>query len=553
MTEEPENLQNKEPSSEDTQEEVNSTPKKRKSVGKILFRGLMYSIFFVFFLIVSAGYILEYYFPADEVREIVESQATQKLQLPLKIQKLGFSLLSGMQLDNVTLGSLPNPVTQVKQVVLDYDLTQLLQGKLVINQILIDHPQLTAISKNGKWNFQPLLELGSTSSPDKKEESASTFPLAEVNIKEVMIRQASASLDQDGKLKAHIDGLSLEASGKVNLKDVDLKIKVLMNPGSSSNISYQSASDGNFQSNVFSDLEFSARDLNQLFVSGAFGLQNTQTQIVTAPLPDVDVKMDADVSLKPESLNLKKLWITLGKDNFLKVSGRTNDYSQDPSFKLMVEKASFHFEDLLSWGKQWLPPISGKGFLEVEDLKINGKLSELALKSLSVNGGVLATKNLWVNYPDQKVQLESMDTNLKLIEVSLENSQLKNASFNLGMNLKKGMAQKAEIKDWNQSLNLTAKGMENVLWKFGTDMKSLHYDHPESKNIYLPVHAEGSGHLLKNNLNNLKLSYKLGTLTHGAITGNIKNFGKDSVQLEQNLSINLAELASRIPKKLTTG
>lgn len=552
MTEETENTKKEKPSSEDQPEEISPTSKKRKSARRILFRGLMYSIFFIFLLIASVGLVLEYYFPADRVKEFVEGQVTQKLQLPLNIQKLGFSLLSGMQLDNVTLGASSNPVVRVKKVALDYDLTQLLQGKLVINQILIDHPQLTAISKNGVWNFQPLLELGNTSSADKDEVS-SAFPLAEVDIKEVMIHQASARLDQDGKLNAHIDGLSLEARGKVNLEAFDLKLKVLMEPDTAPNISFQSTDDGSFQSNVFSNLEFSARDLHRLSVSGSFRLKKTQTRMVTTPLPDVAVEMDADVSLKPETVNLKKLWLSLGNNNHIQVSGSAANFSQDPSFKLMIDHASFQLEDLLRWGKQWLPPILGKSLLEAKAVKINGQLSKFALKSLSINGGTLATKNLWVNHPGQKIQIEDMNTNLELKEVTLENSQLENASLNISMSLKKGVVQKAEVKDWHQSLSLIAKGMDDVLWEFDTDMKSLHYDHPESKQIYLPVHAEGSGHLKKNDINNLKLSYSLGTLTSGAITGTVKNFGKGSVQLEQNLSINLAEVASRLPKKFTTG
>ncbi len=552
MTEETGNTKKEKPSSEDQPEEISPTSKKRKSVGRIIFRGLLYSIFFIFLLIASAGLVLEYYFPADEFREIVEGQVTQKLQLPLSIQKLGFSLLSGMQLDNVTLGASSNPVARVKQVVLDYDLTRLLLGKLVINQILIDHPQLTAISKNGVWNFQPLLELGNTSSAEK-DDASPAFPLAEVDIKEMMIRQASARLDQDGKLNGHIDGLSLEARGKVNFEAFDLKLKVLMEPGTAPNISFQSTGAENFKSNVFSNLEFSASDLQRLSVSGAFGLQKTQTQMVPSPLPDIAVEMDADVSLKPEILNLKKFWLSLGKNNHIQASGSAANFSQNPSFKLMIDHASFQLEDLLGWGKQWLPSISGKGLLEAKAVKTSGKLSEFALKSLNINGGTLATKNFWVNHPDQKIQIEDMNTNLELKEVVLENSQLENASLNINMSLKKGVMQKAEIKNWNQSLSLIVKGMDDVLWTFGTDMKSLHYDHPESKKIYLPVHAEGSGHLKKNDINNLKLSYILGTLTSGAITGSIKNFGKGSVQLEQNLSVNLAEVASRLPKKFTTG
>lgn len=539
---------NKEPSSEEQPEETPPAPKKKQSVGGILFRVITYSVFFIFLLVASAGLVLEYYFPAEEARKIAEDQLTEKLQLPLKIQKLGFSLLSGMQLDGVAIGSSSSPVARVKKVVLDYDLTQLVQGKLVINQILVDQPQLTAVSKNGTWNFQPLLELEKTPSSDK-DKTLPAFPLAEVNIKEVMIRQASAHLDQDGKLSAQIEGLSLEARGKASYEDFDLKLKILMNPGTAPNIRFQSNKHGSFQSNLFSNLEFSASDLKQLSVSGALGLQKTQRD--ASLLPDVAVKMDAGVSLQPETLNLKKLWLSLGKNNHIHMSGRVNNFSHDPSFKLMIDKASFQLKDLLDLEKKW--PLSGKGLLKAKAIKVRGQLARFVLKNLNIDGGTLATENLWVNHPDQNIQLENMNTSIELKEVALENSQLANASLNINMQLKKAVAQKAEIKDWKQSLSLNAKGKDNVLWEFDTDMRSLHYDHPEAKEIYLPVHVNGSGHLKKSDLNNLKFSYRLGTLANGAVTGTVKNFGKDSVQLEQNLSMNLAKVASRLPKKFTTG
>ena len=75
MTEEIENTKKKKPSSEDQPEEIPPIQKKRKSVGRILFRGLMVSVFFIFLLIASVGLVLEYFFPADEVREFVEGQS----------------------------------------------------------------------------------------------------------------------------------------------------------------------------------------------------------------------------------------------------------------------------------------------------------------------------------------------------------------------------------------------------------------------------------------------------------------------------------------------
>ena len=48
-----------------------------------------------------------------------------------------------------------------------------------------------------------------------------------------------------------------------------------------------------------------------------------------------------------------------------------------------------------------------------------------------------------------------MNAELKLKEIALHDPQLGKTSVNINMQLKKGAIQQTEIKDWNQSLNLT--------------------------------------------------------------------------------------------------
>jgi hypothetical protein len=552
MKEETKNSKQEEQPSSDINEEA--TPKKRSligRIGKVLFRALIYSVLFIFLLIASAGLVLEYYFPAEEARVFAEGHLTKTLKLPLKIQKLDFSLFSGLQLDGVALGFAAKPVAHVKKVVLDYDLTRLLRGQLVINQILVDQPQLTAISKNGVWNFQPLLELTKPSPPPAKEDKSKIL-LPEVDLKELAIRNASARLDQEGKLSAHIEGLNLEAQGKVGLNAFDLQLKVLLtpDPNKPSNIAFQSTEGLSFQSRVFSNLNFSANDLNRLLVHGVFGLQNNR---VSLPLPSPDIAVEMDVAVQPELLNLNKLQMSLGNNNRIKVSGDVANFSKDPVFKLMIDEASFQLKDLLGWGKQWAPPLSGHGLLNAKSVKVSGRLPGFVLNDLGIHGGTLSAKNLWVKYPEQNVRLEDMNADLEFKEVVLKNSKFEKASLDIKMQLKKAHLKKANIKDWKQSLSLTAKGMEDVFFEFSTDLKSAHYDHPETKEIFLPVHAEGSGHVKKSDLNNLKFSYRLGTLANGKLAGTVKDFGKSSMKLDQNISLNLTEIASRLPKNLAMG
>jgi hypothetical protein len=551
---------NPEPSADDKPEEKTSPAlKKEKSVGKFLFRGLTYLSFLIFFLIMSVGLVLEFFFPAERFRLLAEDQISQQLKLPLTIKKISFSLLSGIQVDDITLGSAIRPLAHIKQIILNYDLTQLLQGKLVINQVLLDHPQLTAISQDGVWNFLPLLKPESRSRPSAPADKTSplpSFPLPEIDIKALTLRNASAHLEQDGKLNAYIEGLSLEAQGKISRKNLDLKLKVLLQPDKNEkpNISFQSTGDISFESRVDTDLNFSANDFNQFLLSGTFGLHHSQTQLGTAslPSPDIRVEMDTEVSLKPEVVNLKKFWMSLDNNNHIKVAGRVVNFSKDPSLQLQVNEASFQLQELLVWGKQWLPPLTGQGLLKAEAVQVRGELSGFTLKKLNVNGGTLSTKNLWLTYPSQNAKIEDLNAQIELEEIALHDSQLGKATIKIEMQLKKGQAQKIEVLDWNQSLNLNTKGKNEILWQFNTDIKSLHFDHPETRKIFIPVHAEGSGHLIKNDLDNLKLSYHLGTLVNGKATGNFKDFGKNSIKFNQSLTLNLAEVANLLPKKFST-
>ena len=77
---------------ENSPEKEGPSPAAEKStsvggVRRILFRGLIYLVLFFLLLIVSAGIVLEYFFPAEEVRAIAERTLSKKLKLPLKIQK----------------------------------------------------------------------------------------------------------------------------------------------------------------------------------------------------------------------------------------------------------------------------------------------------------------------------------------------------------------------------------------------------------------------------------------------------------------------------------
>jgi uncharacterized protein involved in outer membrane biogenesis len=195
-------------------------------------------------LIVGSGVIFEYFFPAEELRVLAEKEGSKQLNLPLSIKKIKFNLLSGVRIDGVTLGTAVQPIANVQVLALDYDLSKLLQGQIVINQILVDEPELNAISKKGVWNFQTLLNLStpanaSPPTPSRDSDYDLPLPFAGIDLQELNIRNASAKLNMDNNLFASLKGLSLEAKGKANMNAIDLNLRVLMEAGPTSNINYK--------------------------------------------------------------------------------------------------------------------------------------------------------------------------------------------------------------------------------------------------------------------------------------------------------------------------
>ena len=95
-----------------TENEIPS--EKTKKCSSALFLGLIYFSSFIILLIVGTGVILEYFFPVEEVRILAEKEGAKQLNLPLSIKKIKFSLLRGVRIDGVTLGSSVRPIANAE-------------------------------------------------------------------------------------------------------------------------------------------------------------------------------------------------------------------------------------------------------------------------------------------------------------------------------------------------------------------------------------------------------------------------------------------------------
>ena len=137
-------------------EESTPPPRKKSWLRRLLWVFTIGILVFVL-LIAAGGLALKYFFPPEKIRPLVEAELSKALNMPGTIESVDLSLLSGLDVRGVAIGKDPS-LFRLGALVLEYDLTELLQGRLIIHKVLIDAPDIYLESTNGVWNFQPILD-----------------------------------------------------------------------------------------------------------------------------------------------------------------------------------------------------------------------------------------------------------------------------------------------------------------------------------------------------------------------------------------------------------
>ena len=97
----------------------------------------------IFVLIVTSAFLaVRYMFPAEEVRRQLEHMLSQQLQSDVRIGDLEWDLFSGIRLDAVHIEQDGVRVIRLNRLVLRYDLTPLLHGKLSINELILTRAEI---------------------------------------------------------------------------------------------------------------------------------------------------------------------------------------------------------------------------------------------------------------------------------------------------------------------------------------------------------------------------------------------------------------------------
>jgi len=533
--------------------------KKRSWLKRLLIFTTVALLVFVL-LLVGAGFALTYYFPSERIKPIVEKELTALLKIPVSIESLDLNILRGINISRLRLGE-NEPIFDVKNLILDYDLTELMQGRFVINQVLVEDPKLNLVSVDGVWNFQPLLELGSSDKPPpaaKKSTGLPALPIA-LDLREFAIRNVQVNLDMDGKIKSRLEGLSLTAHGKINNEEIDIALRTVMAPPAEGkhNLEFFSSQGKGIDVKTLSlvDMKVSAQDLNNVRLAGTLSLQNNQFQVPDPlPSPDLSVAIDLTAAVQEQGVNIRQLDLTIGENNRVDITGSASGLAKDPRFNIKLNEAAFNIEDLVRWAGTLIPDIKASGKLLVSNVKVRGHMPDFKPRDIELMTATIGVQNLAVQYPELSADLTGTDVDIDLANVRLKNSVPENLDLKVHLKIDRAQAQGLTLNGLNHDLKINGKGanLADVSLIFSTALKNAAFSSPELGSIETGLDLNGTARANINtgDIHFFKAEYALGSALNGKLKGAAKNFGKESFQVEQDIDIALTQLRSLIPKKI---
>ncbi len=541
-------------------------PPRKKSLARRLLRFFLWTFGLLVLLIVAAGIALSYFFPSEKIRPIAEEELAKILHMPVSIGSVDLSLLRGLDVKQVKLGG-DKPLFTLDALILDYDLTQLLQGRFIINQVMVDKPDIYLESVDRVWNFQPILE-GKDASPepekksedDKESETGdAVVPPFGVDLKQFLIRDTRLTVNMDGHTHARLEGLNVEAQGKVNESEVDVGVRVHLTgvPGGGANLAVTSTQEPGLDVKTLAttDLKFSARDLNRVHLNGTLGLENSSVRVGEAlPAPDLAADIELSVDHKAQTLSLPLLNLTIDERNQVRLSAQADKILTGPDFSAKLERFLLHLEDAIAWAGDTIPPVTARGTLKVSNVEAMGRLPEFKPESLKLEGGTIELADVSATHAPSKAKVAGLNATILIGKALVDQGVPQSASADVSIKVKKAGVPDYSVEDLKHTLKLEAKGanLPEARFEVSLSADAVTASLPDLGTVKTPIELKGSGagHLEKGDLDALSLDYSAGTAVSGSVAGTARDFGKRSFAVDKKLDVDLKAALALLPKAL---
>ncbi|MDA3839058.1 MAG: hypothetical protein PF574_08780 [Candidatus Delongbacteria bacterium] len=314
---------------------------------------------------------LQYFFPSSFVKSQIESYIIDNYGISLKINDFDFSLFSGIEVSDFSIkdDDIPDSLFSFDSFQLDYDLLPLMDKKLVVNKLSIQHPKISIVKdKDGKFNFDGIIEKltkgkQTAEEPEKLDDgSKSDFVvnLENLEINNIEVLYDDQSLETPMKVKLPRYNLSLR---DVKFKSIDdMKVDLSISTGEENSLSFADKDNSvDLNQNLQLDVHVVNEDINIKLSHTLNDIFFKNKEMKIENIESQNVSLEAYYNLKTDSLNIDKLGINLADMISAKLSGKISNLSSSQIVDISLSKLEIDLAKTLDIVKEnnlaELPPI----------------------------------------------------------------------------------------------------------------------------------------------------------------------------------------------------
>lgn len=336
-------------------------------------------------LIGAVFLMLQYFFPSSFLISKIESYMKEKYNLGVKIEQLDFSLLSGIRIEKFkfTDNDVPDSLFSMESFRLKYDLWPLLDKKLVVKTIVLEHPKANIVKdENGKFNFDGIIEKFKSKEepppPEKPEEPSSGAQFI-IDLKNFEVNDIDVSYEDrspENPMKVKLPLYSIKVSD-VNFKDMDnLKADVLITTGEEKELSYRDKDNSlKFIQDLKINVNAENENINLGFSHKISALQLFSPAANIEDLGDISVELKAYYNLKTDSLNIDSFGFYIKDMLKTELKGFVTGLTTQQTAELELSELSADVGNITSYvSKRGLADLQGavikNSFFNLKNVKI---------------------------------------------------------------------------------------------------------------------------------------------------------------------------------------
>jgi hypothetical protein len=346
----------------------------------------------LFLFLVGVALLLTYLFPAEVVKQELETQGSELLQGNVDIESLSFNLLTGLELRNVGFQKNNQPLLTLKRLNLDYNLFALFQQRVKINEVTVEGAQVSLNLEdfNQGPNEEPEMDQEEVLSSSMSGESSELPPIPiSVELDAFIISRSHFTVIVNPTTSATVRDFNLEITGGVTEERAELE--------------------GAMQ---IVDIALDVDGKKVRFpLSSTFGIR---------------------ADLDAQHLHVEDLSLESDSRMSVSVSGNVQDFLGHPTVDLSLRDVAIYLDSMLKTGTDFIPS-------DLKELRVSGVLSPSGtVKGKLLESGFEGEVNVRVDvqglqgeFPAMGVRMGKTQIGLEVTDVMVKDNQPESASLRL--------------------------------------------------------------------------------------------------------------------------